>query len=66
MMDELDDELKNHICDALEGFELVEYLDISIEDIVELFEDEILENLEDVLEFIGLKNDEDEYEANVE
>lgn len=48
----LDRELKERLKDFFEGFELVEYLQISTEDIIEAFEDEIEEVIEDVEEFM--------------
>lgn len=53
-MDEdfLDEDLQAAICDKLEGWELVEFLNLDIEDIVNAFEEEILENIEDVKDFI--------------
>lgn len=58
-MDEekLDDSLKNALCDRLEGWELVEFLNIAIEDIVELLEEEILANIDDVEDFIDYKEE---------
>lgn len=56
----LDEELKKQIMDRLEGWELVEFLQISIETIVDTFEETILDNLEDVLELAGLKGDNDD------
>ncbi len=50
---------KAAIADRLEGWELFDFLQITIEDVIELFEDEIEENLEDVLEFCGLRIDND-------
>lgn len=49
---ELDSDLKSAICDRLEGWELVEFLNIPIEDIVELFEEDILDNIVEVKDFI--------------
>lgn len=61
----LDEDLKEIICDRLEGWELVEFLQIPIELIVETFEDKIQENIEDVKDFCGLReennNNEKEY-----
>lgn len=50
-------ELKRVIIDRLEGWELVEFLQIPIEDVVEAFEDEILEAFEDVEDFVDLRED---------
>lgn len=48
-------ELKDILADRLEGWELVEFLQIPVQDVIEIFEDEILANLEDVKEFAGLR-----------
>lgn len=50
--DVLDNDLKSAICDRLFGWELIEFLRIPIEDIVELFEEEILDNISEVKDFI--------------
>ena len=64
VMDEevLDNILKSAICDRLEGWELIEFLNIPIEDIVELFEEDILDNITDVKDFIdyGIETETDE------
>lgn len=51
----LDREDKERLKDFFEGFELVEYLQISIEDVVDAFEDLIEENLDEIEEFIGVR-----------
>jgi len=51
----LDRETKERLKDFFEGFELVEYLQLSIEDIIDAFEDEIEEHLDDIEEFIGVR-----------
>jgi len=51
----LNKELKNILADRLEGWELVDFLQIDIDTVIDAFEDEIEENLEDVLEFAGIK-----------
>lgn len=56
--DELTDILRQALIDRLEGWELVEFLQIPIEDIVEVYEDLILQEIEDVKDFINLKRDE--------
>lgn len=48
-------ELKKILADRLEGWELVDFLQIDIDTVIDAFEDEIEENLEDVLEFAGIK-----------
>lgn len=50
MDDSLSSELKELLADRFEGFELVEFLGISIEAVIEAFEEDILDNLQDVLE----------------
>lgn len=56
-------DIKAAITDRLEGWELIDFLQIDIETIVDVFEDEIEENLQDVLEFCGVKGlDSDEEE----
>ena len=49
---ELDPLIRSAICDRLEGWELIDFLGIDIETVVDVFEEEILENLEDVIELI--------------
>jgi len=51
----LNKELKNILADRLEGWELVDFLQIDIDTVIDAFEDEIEENLDDVLEFAGIK-----------
>lgn len=46
------EELNKRLADRFEGFELVEYLQISIEDVIEAFEDQIDEAREDLEEFL--------------
>ena len=53
-MTPMDEDFKNRIIDRFEGFELVELLDISIEDIVEAFEETIRKNEEYLEEFIEI------------
>lgn len=53
MITKLTKEQKHQIVDTLEAVELVDFLNISIEDIVEYFEDTILDNLEEVEELLG-------------
>jgi hypothetical protein len=52
--EELDPFIKQALIDRLEGWELVELLNIDAEAIVELFEDQILDKLEEVLEIVGI------------
>tara|TARA_B100000745_G_C19915303_1_gene307321 strand:+ start:281 stop:589 length:309 start_codon:yes stop_codon:yes gene_type:complete len=53
----VDDELKKAICDRLEGWELVDFLQVPIEEILDLLEERVEENIEDVLDFCNLRND---------
>ena len=55
MWDIVTDELKKAIADRLEGWELVDFLQISAEDVIEAFEDRVIENLEDVKDFADLR-----------
>lgn len=48
----MDEELKYKLIDRFEGFELVEFLDINIRDIVEAFPEIITENTEVLEEFL--------------
>ena len=50
---ELSPLIRNALIDKFEGWELVEFLNISIDRIVELLEEDIIENLEDVYEELG-------------
>ena len=57
---ELNRDLKTALCDRVFGWELVEFLQVPIEDIVELFEEDILDNLKDIKEFINYYEVEDD------
>lgn len=59
MWDVVTDELKKAIADRLEGWELVDFLQISAEDVIEAFEDRVIENLEDVKDFADLRGFDD-------
>ena len=48
----MDKETRAKIADYFEGFELIEFLQITVEDVIERFEDEIEEKLDDILEEI--------------
>lgn len=60
--EELDDSLKKAISDRLFGWELIEFLDIDIEEVIEIFEEEILDNLTEIKEVInyGVTDTEDD------
>ena len=51
---ELSPLIRNALIDKFEGWELVEFLNISIERIVDLLEEDIVDNLEDVYDELGL------------
>lgn len=51
-------ELKERLADFFEADELVEYLAIPVEDVVEAFETEIEERLDSILELMGIVNGE--------
>jgi hypothetical protein len=56
-------EIKEIICDRCEGWELVEFLQISIEDILLAAEENDWindENYEDLMDFVGLRGDDNE------
>ncbi len=52
----LSKEVKDRLQDFFEGFELVEFLQTPIEEIVERFEDEIEAALDDIEELIGVRD----------
>lgn len=54
---ELSPLIREALIDRFEGWELVEFLNVSIERIVELLEEEIIDNIEDVQEELGLEKD---------
>ena len=56
----MDQSLKDKLIDRFESWELIEFLQISIEDVVDIFEAEIEESMDDVLELLGLRVEEDE------
>jgi len=45
------------LIDRFEGWELVEFLDVPIERIVQLLEEEIIDNIEDIEEELQLNKD---------
>ena len=55
-MDEehLSEDLRRILADRFEGWELVELLAVSSEDIISIFEEDILENLDFILEEAGV------------
>ena len=53
----LDRETRARIIDYFDPWELVEFLGVKTQDVVEVFEDEIEELLEDIEELMGLNDD---------
>lgn len=51
----MDRETRKRIEDFFEGFELVEYLQIPVDEVVDAFEEQIEENLDEIEEFIGVR-----------
>lgn len=51
----MDTETRKRIEDFFEGFELVEFLQIPVSEIIERFEDEVEETLEEIEELIGVR-----------
>lgn len=58
----LNNNIKDALADRLEAWELVDFLDITIEDVLAAFEDKIVENLDEVLDFAGIQGLETENE----
>lgn len=56
----LDRETKKRIADFFDPSELVEYLGIEVDDVIEIFEEDIEECLDEIEELIGYKEDETE------
>jgi hypothetical protein len=56
----LDLETKKRIADFFDGWELVEFLQLKIDEVVDAFEDEIEENIDDIEEFMGVREKYDE------
>lgn len=52
----IDKELKKAIADRLEGWEIVEFLQLPADYILEYIEDEVLENLDEIKELAGLQD----------
>lgn len=53
----MDEELKKRIADYFDSWELVELLKLETEDIVNLFEDEVLEKIDDIKELMGIDDE---------
>lgn len=50
----MDRETKARIADFFEGFELAEFLRLPVEEIIERFEDEVEDGIDDINELMGL------------
>lgn len=48
-------EFKAALADRCEGWEIAEFLQLSAEDLIEMFEEEIEVNFDDLAEWIGLR-----------
>ncbi len=59
---ELSPIVRSALIDKFEGWELVEFLNISIDRIVDLLEEDIVENLEDIYEELGFTVEDDNNE----
>jgi hypothetical protein len=49
-------EMKARIADYFEAADLVDFLQIKVEDIIEAFEEDIEENLDDIEDMIGIRH----------
>lgn len=58
LVDKLPDELKEALACRLEASELVDFLQITTEEIIELLEDRILDNIEEIKELADLEIEE--------
>lgn len=62
LIDTIPRELKEALAYRLDAAELVDFLRVPTEEIIELLEDTILANLDEVLELAGLTNNEEDLE----
>lgn len=53
----MDEELLGVLCDAFDPGEFIEFLDVSVRDIVAAFPDEYEEALDDLKEIVGYDDD---------
>ena len=51
----MDTETRKRIEDFFEGFELVEFLQLSVSEVIDMFEDEVEEHLDEIEELIGVR-----------
>lgn len=52
--EQIDEELYKQLVDRFEGYELCEYLNIAVEDILEAFPDKIKDAQDDLEEFLSI------------
>lgn len=55
------DDLFEAIKDRFEGWELVDLLSISTEEILLMFEDEVFQKLEEIKELLNIEDEENDY-----
>ena len=53
----MDEDLKNRIADYFESWQLAEYLNLSSLDIIDAFEDDVLANINELEELMGVNDD---------
>jgi hypothetical protein len=58
----MDTETRKRIEDFFEGFELVEFLRLDVSDVIDAFEEQVDEALEEIEELIGLRREYDDQE----
>lgn len=56
----LDKDFKDKLIDRFDGWEIVEFLQISTEDVIYAFEEEIEDAIEDVADWLGVRILDDE------
>ena len=56
----LDKDFKDKLTDRFDGWEIVEFLQISTEDVIYAFEEEIEDAIEDVADWLGVRILDDE------
>lgn len=54
-LSKVDEETRKRIEDFFEGFELVEFLQIDVTEVIDAFEDEIEDALDEIEELIGVR-----------
>lgn len=64
LIETLDNDIKKALIDRLDSSELVDFLQIPIEVIIELLEDTILASLPDLLEYAGIESKTSDYDED--